>query len=118
MTAYTIVHRDDLERTGSWLLVRRSLGVTSFGANLVDIAPGASIPEHDETGRDQEEVFFVLTGSPHVVIEGEEYEAPAGTFVRIDPSLRRTMVNHGDDAASVLIISAPTTSGYAPMEWA
>jgi quercetin dioxygenase-like cupin family protein len=118
MTAYTIVHRDELERTGSWLLVRRSLGVQSFGANLVEIAPGASIPEHDETGRDQEEVFFVLDGRPHVVIDGEEHEAPAGTFVRIDPAPRRTVVNRADVPASVLIVSAPTTSGYAPMEWA
>ena len=114
----TFAHRDECERTGDWTLVRRTLGLRAFGINVVDIPPGGQIPEHDETGRDQEEVFFVLTGSPHVVIEGEEYEAPAGTFVRIDPSLRRTMVNHGDDAASVLIISAPTTSGYAPMEWA
>jgi quercetin dioxygenase-like cupin family protein len=118
MTAYTIVHRDELERTGSWLLVRRSLGVQSFGANLVEIAPGTSIPEHDETGRDQEELFFVIAGRPHVVIDGEEHEAPAGTFVRIDPAPRRTVVNHADEPASVLIVSAPTTSGYAPMEWA
>src|SRR5690242_17632846 len=104
MTAYTIVHRDELERTGSWLLVRRSVGLQSFGANLVEIAPGASIPEHDETGRNQEELFFVVSGSPHMVIEGEEHAAPAGTFVRVDPALRRTVVNHGDEPASVLIV--------------
>ena len=40
----TIVHRDDLERTGYWSLVRRSLGITSFGINLVDIPPGDGDP--------------------------------------------------------------------------
>ena len=34
---YTIAHRDELERTGNWTLVRRSLGCRSFGVNLVEI---------------------------------------------------------------------------------
>lgn len=50
---YTIAHRDELERTGNWALVRRSLGCRAFGVNLVEIQPGESIPEHDETQRDQ-----------------------------------------------------------------
>ncbi len=115
---YTIAHRDELERTGNWRLVRRSLGCRALGVNLVEIAPGESIPEHDETTRDQEELFFVVSGSPVLVIEGEEHPAPAGTFARLDPSRRRTVRNAGLDACSVLIVSAPTTSGYHPMEWA
>ena len=114
----TIRRREDLERTGNWLLVRRSLGVDSFGMNLVEIAPGERIPEHDETGRDQEEVFLVLEGSPSLVVDGREIETPAGTFARLDPHLSRTVVNHGDEPASVLIISAARTSGYEPMDWA
>lgn len=115
---YAIAHREELERTGNWTLVRRSLGCRSFGANLVDIPPGQSIPEHDETQRDQEELFFVLAGSPVLVIDGEDHAARAGTFARIDPAHRRTVRNDGSDTASVLIVSAPTTSGFQPMEWA
>jgi mannose-6-phosphate isomerase-like protein (cupin superfamily) len=115
---YTIAHRDELERTGSWTLVRRSLGCHSFGVNLVDIGPGESIPEHDETGRDQEEVFFVISGSATVVIDGEDHPAPAGTFARLDPVHRRTVRNDGAEPCSVLIVSAPTTSGFQPMDWA
>ena len=114
----TIRRREDLERTGNWLLVRRSLGVDAFGMNLVEIAPGERIPEHDETGRDQEEVFLVLEGSPSLVVDGREIETPAGTFARLDPHLSRTVVNHADEPAAVLIVSAPRTSGYEPMEWA
>ena len=33
---FTIVHRDQLERTGNWGLARRSLGLRSFGINLVE----------------------------------------------------------------------------------
>jgi hypothetical protein len=52
------------------------------------------------------------------VIDGEEHPAPAGTFARLDPDHRRTVRNPGETPASVLIVSAPQSSGYHPMEWA
>jgi quercetin dioxygenase-like cupin family protein len=115
---FTIVHRDDCERNGNWSLVRRSLGVASFGINVVEIPPGESIPEHDEADRDQEEVFVVLSGSANLKIAGDLHDAPAGTFARLDPQLRRTVVNQGDEPARVLIVSAPRSSDYEPMSWA
>jgi len=114
----TMMHRDEFERTGSWGLARRSLGLSAFGMNVVDIEPGGRIPEHDETERDQEEVFVVLSGTPAIVVDGVEHPARAGTFARLDPEPRRTVVNHGDEVASVLIVSAPRTSGYTPLDWA
>jgi uncharacterized cupin superfamily protein len=114
----TIRRREDLERSGNWLLARRSLGLASFGMNLVEIPAGERIPEHDESDRDQEEVFIVLSGSPSLVVDGREIETPAGTFARLDPHLTRTVVNRGDDVAAVLIVSAPRSSGYEPMDWA
>jgi len=118
MDGFTVRRREELERTGNWLLVRRSLGLSAFGINLVEIPPGERIPEHDETGRDQEEVFLVLSGSPTLVVNGVEHPAPAGTFARLDPELTRTVVNDGDEPAAVLICSAPRTSGYEAMGWA
>jgi mannose-6-phosphate isomerase-like protein (cupin superfamily) len=115
---FVIGHREELERTGNWTLVRRSLDCRAFGVNLVDIPPGESIPEHDETERDQEELFFVISGSPALVIDGEEHRASPGTFVRVEPARRRTVRNNGSEPCSVLIVSAPTTSGYEPMGWA
>jgi uncharacterized cupin superfamily protein len=114
----TYAHRDKCERTGDWTLVRRTLGLRAFGMNLVDIPPGGQIPEHDETGRDQEEVFYVLSGNPTMVVDGDEHAAPAGTFVRVDPQHARTVRNYSDEPASVLIMSAPCSSGYEPMAWA
>ena len=114
----TIRRREDLERTGNWLLARRSLGLSSFGMNLVEIPPGERIPEHDEADRDQEEVFIVLEGSPTLVVDGREIETPAGTFARLDPDLTRTVVNYGDEPAAVLIVSAPRSSGFEPLDWA
>jgi quercetin dioxygenase-like cupin family protein len=115
---FTILHQSDAEHNGNWALIRRSLGVRSFGLNVVEIAPGDRIPEHDESGRDQEEVFFVVRGSATLVVDGEEHPAPAGTFARLDPGLRRTVANDSDEPVQVLIVSAPSTSGYEPMSWA
>jgi uncharacterized cupin superfamily protein len=117
-SGFTIVPREQFERSGMWSLARRSLGLTAFGLNVVEIPPGERIPEHDETDRDQEEVFVVLSGSPTMLIDGEEHPVATGTFARLDPQLRRTVVNTGDQTATVLIASAPRTSGYEPMEWA
>jgi uncharacterized cupin superfamily protein len=118
MSDFTILQIDEVESSGNWLLARRSLGLTAFGMNIVDIAPGEQIPEHDETERDQQEVFVVVTGEPSIVIDGQAHELSAGCMARLDPHLTRTVVNTGKEPARVLIISAPQTSGYEPMEWA
>ena len=115
---FKITHRDDCETTGNWKLVRRTLGLEAFGLGLVDIPPGEQIPEHDETGRDQEEVFLAMSGQPVIVIDGEDHPLPAGKFARLDPEHTRTVRNDGSETASVLIASAPRTSGYEPMSWA
>jgi len=116
--SYKLAHRDDCDTAGNWRLVRRTLGLDAFGINLVEIAPGEQIPEHDETGRDQEEVFYMVDGDPTMVIDGEDHPAPAGTFARLDPEHRRTVRNDGSEPVRVLIVSAPRASGYEPMEWA
>ena len=115
---FTIQHLDDFEKNGRWSLVRRGLGVESFGLNVVEIEQGYSIPEHNEVERDQEEVFVVLDGDAVMVIDGEDNPAPAGTFVRVAPPLMRTVRNDNKTPVHLLIVSAPTTSGYQDMGWA
>jgi uncharacterized cupin superfamily protein len=116
--SHTIATIDRLEREGSWLLARRTLGVRSFGINVVDVPPGGSLPAHDETESAQEEVYLVLEGRPTVRIGDAEHEVPAGTFVRLDPEPVRSVVNRSAEPARLLMVSAPTSSGFAPMEWA
>src|ERR1700726_975292 len=105
--SFQLAHRDECETTGNWRLVRRTLGLRAFGINVVDIPPGEKIPEHDETERDQEEVFYVLSGTPTLIIDGESHPACAGTFARLDPVHLRTVRNAGKEPAIVLITSAP-----------
>ena len=117
-TGVTITHLDDCERTGNWSLVRRALGLRAFGMNAVTIPPGEQIPEHDETGRDQEEVFFALEGDPTLVADGYDQPLRQGMFARLDPEVTRTVRNDTSDPVVVMIMSAPRSSGYEPMEWA
>lgn len=119
MESFTIKHDDELERDyGKWVLVRRSLGVSTFGINAVELPPGDSIPEHDESDRDHEEVFLVLEGSPTLVVDGADHALREGSFARLDPAPKRTVRNDGDSVARVLIVSAPVSSGYEPLDWA
>lgn len=115
---FDIVHREDFARDGNWLLARRSLGLRSFGLNMVEIPAGGSIPEHDERESDQEEVYVVLAGDAQMVIDGVVHAAPAGTFCRLSPEPRRRIDNEGHETAVVLIASAPRTSGFKPLGWA
>lgn len=115
---FKLASRAECETVGNWQLVRRTLELDSFGINIVQIPPGEQIPEHDELDRDQEEIFYVLSGEPTLVIDGEEHAIAAGTFARLDPEHKRTVRNDGDEPADVLIASAPRTSGYEPMAWA
>ena len=115
---FTIGQLGAFETNGRWQLVRRGLGVQSFGLNVVEIEQGYSIPEHNEIERDQEEVFIILEGEAVMVIDGDDHAAPAGTFVRVSPPLSRTVRNDNEATVTLLIVSAPTTSGYTDMGWA
>src|SRR4051794_20644362 len=107
MSGFTISSEEELERSGRWGLVRRTLGIGSFGINVVEIGPGQGIPEHNEAERDHEELFVVLEGDLVAIIDGERHPAPARTYVRVDPQPSRTFVNESDGVAHLLIVSAP-----------
>lgn len=119
---YTIKSVDDFEvMEGSggatWRLARKTLGAEAFGFNVVDIAPGGEIPAHDHAGDDQEEVFIILDGTGLIVTGDEEHEAPAGTYCRFAPDVRRTIRNQSDAPVRALLIGVPVNSGYEPMPW-
>ena len=81
------MHLSDFERPfPKWALARKSLGLNAFGMNVVELPPGETIPEHDETETDQEEVFIILSGEATMVIDGQDHPAPAGALLGSIPS--------------------------------
>ncbi|HEY6653201.1 MAG TPA: cupin domain-containing protein [Solirubrobacterales bacterium] len=119
---YTIKSVDEFEEMegsggATWHLARKTLGAESFGFNVVDIEPGGQIPEHDHSGDNQEEVFIILDGQGTIVADGEELDAPAGTYCRYAPAVKRTIRNDSDANVRALLIGVPVDSGYEQMPW-
>jgi uncharacterized cupin superfamily protein len=123
MANYAIAHRDEFERMeGSgectWLLARKALGTGAFGYNLVEIGPGGQIPEHDEGGSGQVELYAILEGEATMLLDGKEHLAPAGTFASIEPTASRQILNRSDAPVTALLIGVQPEGGYEPMSWA
>ena len=120
---FTVKHRDEFERMeGSgdctWLLARKALGTAAFGYNLVEIAPGGQIPEHDESGSGQVELYLILEGEATMRLDGEDHPAPAGTFASIEPAATRTILNRSETPVVAMLIGVQPEGGYEPMSWA
>jgi quercetin dioxygenase-like cupin family protein len=120
---YTIRHRDEFEvMEGSggstWRLARKALGTSSFGFNLVEIAPGGQIPEHDESGSGQHELYVILDGEATLRIGGTDHAAPAGTFASLEPPVTRTILNRSDAPVTALLIGVDPGGAYESPGWA
>jgi uncharacterized cupin superfamily protein len=88
--AYSTIDRDSGER---FQALRRELGVSSFGMNLIVLQPGerGRIHAHER----QEEVYLVLEGELTLLAEGAEELLGPDRLVRVGPSVRRQLVNAG-----------------------
>jgi uncharacterized cupin superfamily protein len=119
---YTIKRIDEFEEMegsggATWRLARKTLGAEAFGFNVVDIEAGGQLPAHDHSGDNQEEVFVILEGQGTIVTDGEEHDAPAGTFCRFAPEVNRTVRNTSGTKVRALLIGVPVDSGYVQMPW-
>jgi quercetin dioxygenase-like cupin family protein len=110
---WRVARLDEMEKRGSFIPVREHLGIHSFGINARTVGEdGVLINEHDEAGG-QEEVYVVLDGTATFEVDGETFEAPAGTFVSVPPELKRKAT--GD--ATVLALGGTVGEAYQWMDW-
>ena len=110
---WRVVRLDEIEQGGSFIALRERLGIHSFGINARTVGEdGTLINEHDEDGG-QEEVYVVLDGTATFEIDGETFEAPAGTFVSVQPEARRKAT--GD--ATILALGGTIGEAYQGMDW-
>ncbi len=111
---WKVARLDDFERRGSFIPVREFLGIHSFGMNArVPGEGGTLVNEHDESGSGQEEVYVVLDGSATFEVDGETFDAPAGTFVSVQPGVSRKAI--GD--ATVLVMGGTPGEAYQAFDW-
>ena len=97
--------------------VRHHLGITAFGATTWtgrDVGDRI-INEHDEADED-EELYVVLRGRARFELDGENVDAPAGTFVFAQPGVKRTAYAEEADT-TLLVIGSPPGEAYQVTGW-
>jgi mannose-6-phosphate isomerase-like protein (cupin superfamily) len=111
---WRVARVDDIERRGRDIPVREHLGIHAFGVNAFTPSDdGTLIGEHTENGSGQEELYLVLDGNATFEIEGEQFDAPAGTFVYVPPEAKRKATGDG----TVLAIGATPGQAFQAIDW-
>lgn len=120
------VHIDDIEGmpgpdTLTWHPVRMTLGIRAFGTNAYTAKePGLDVvePHTENPVLAHEELYFVARGRATFTVDGEEIDAPAGTYVFVpDPASHRHAVAAEGDT-TVLSFGGPPTFVPSAWEWA
>jgi hypothetical protein len=102
-----------------WHPVRHTLGIRAFGMNAYTAAKAGDlvVEEHDEGSLGHEEVYIVLAGRATFTLDGEEFDAPAGTVVHLaDPKVQR-VARAAEDGTRVLAVGGPVGEAYEPSPW-
>jgi tetratricopeptide (TPR) repeat protein len=105
-----------------WAMVRIHFGIQSFGVNAtIADEPGlVVIPEHDEIGERagrHEELYFVSEGHAVFTVNGDEIDAPAGTFVFVrDPAAKRAAVAK-EASTTVIAVGGKPGEAFTPSPW-
>jgi uncharacterized cupin superfamily protein len=100
---YAVGHIDQMGDPYGFRKIRRSLGVTAFGANAIVLPPGY------ETGRhfhdQQQELYFLHRGRIEIEFDdGEPHPLEPGSAARVDPATVRKIRNVGDEDAVYLVV--------------
>jgi mannose-6-phosphate isomerase-like protein (cupin superfamily) len=120
-TGYTLAHLDQITEMSDgrqpWRPVRHHFGITSFGANTWTghRAGDRIINEHDEEG-ENEELYFVHRGRARFELDGEQVDAPEGTFLFAKPGVKRTAFAE-EPETTILALGGTPGQAYEPDGW-
>jgi quercetin dioxygenase-like cupin family protein len=100
-----------------WRPVRHHFGISSFGVNAWTGKETGDriINEHDEEGED-EELYVVQSGRARFELDGESVDAPTGTYVFVEPGVKRTAYAE-EPGTTLLAIGAQPGKAYEPSGW-
>ena len=117
MADVTIKRFDELESyngEGRFRYAGKTLGVTSWGMNLLQLPPEWSgYPDHDHAKDGQEEVYLVLEGSARMQAGNETYSLEPGLIARVGPEQKRKIVP-GPKGVTLLALGGTPGKAYAP----
>jgi mannose-6-phosphate isomerase-like protein (cupin superfamily) len=89
---------------GVFRKVRRELGITAFGANVLVLAPGVEARPHFHD--EQDELYFVHAGRARFRLPGETRELGPGGMAHVEAKTPRQVVSVGDEELVLLVIGA------------
>jgi len=111
---WQVARLEEIERRGRDIPVREHMGIHSFGINAFTPGDGGLlINEHDEKGSGQEELYLVLDGTATFEIDGETFDASAGTLVFVQPEARRKATGDG----TILALGGTPGAAYQGIDW-
>jgi mannose-6-phosphate isomerase-like protein (cupin superfamily) len=120
-----VVHLDELEAIpgpGSltWHPVRAHLELRAFGCNAYSAAKvGDDVVEPHEEDPDlgHEELYFVARGRATFTLDGETFDAPAGTYVFVPDTATHRHAVAAEPDTTVLSFGGPPTFTPSSWEW-
>ncbi len=123
MSKYEVLRIDDLDRIPveeglEWRPIRRRLGIRAFGMNAYTAEKVGDIvvEEHNE-GTGHEEVYVVVSGLARFTVDGDDFDAPAGTIVFLpDPQVVRAARSQ-EDGTTVLAVGGWPGKAFEPSGW-
>ena len=122
----TVKRVDEMDAMFEGIVVRAraSLGVTSFGMQVMNFPPGwERYPNHDHVNNysdegdlRQEEVYVALAGSATLTADGETHELEPGVIARVGPAQKRRILP-GPDGFRMIAIGGRPGEAYDPPAW-
>ena len=120
---YETAHVSELEaipitETLVWRPVRRRFDIRAFGTNMyTSEGVGRQIVEEHIEGSGHEELYVVVRGRATFTLDGEQVDAPAGTFVFIrDSSVRRVAIAE-EEGTLVLAVGGKPGEPFQVSPW-
>jgi mannose-6-phosphate isomerase-like protein (cupin superfamily) len=93
---------DELGSGYGFRKVRRALGVDAFGVNVIVMPPG--YPGFRHYHEEQDELYFVHSGTARVEVDGEERLLGPGGMVHVSSTTVRCVSNGGEEDLVLLVV--------------
>jgi len=125
LTDPKVVRLDDIEAipgpgTLTWRPVRLTLGIEAFGTNAytaekagVDVVEPHT--ENPELGH--QELYFVARGRARFILDGNEHDCPAGTYVFVPDTATHRHAIAEEPGTTVLSFGGPPVFKPSAWEW-
>ena len=123
MSSYKVLKIEELDRIPveqglEWRPIRRRLGIRAFGMNAYTAEKvGDLVVEEHKEGTGHEEVYVVVSGLARFTVDGDGFDAPAGTIVYVPDPLVLRAASSQAEGTTVLAVGGWPDKAFEPSGW-